>query len=305
MRYFRLTASVVLFASLVPALRGQTADEKKATVAYLRHLQIAGRSQGYGGFVSKEAKAGHIELTSIRATSASLRALKYFGGDVPDADAAKSFVSYCYDKTTGGFLPNLGLGAKPDVFSTSVGIMAVVEVKLPTKDYEDSVIKFLGKNAKSFEEIRIAVAGLEAIGGKMPAEKKDWIAQIEKMRNADGTFGKDDGAARDTGGAVVALLRMGVKIEQQDNVLKVLRAGQRKDGGWGQAGKDSDMETTYRVMRCFKMLKAKPADSEKLRAFIAKCRNEDGGYGVAPGQASNVGGCYFAGVVLHWMEEMK
>jgi hypothetical protein len=49
------------------------------------------------------------------------------------------------------------------------------------------------------------------------------------------------------------------------------------------------------------MLRAKPADVERLRAFIAKCRNADGGYGVAPGQPSAVGSTYFAGIVLHWL----
>jgi hypothetical protein len=55
-------------------------------------------------------------------------------------------------------------------------------------------------------------------------------------------------------------------------------------------------------MRTFMMLKEKP-DEAKLRAFIAKCRNADGGYGVAPGQSSTVSGTYFAGIVLHWLDQ--
>jgi hypothetical protein len=49
------------------------------------------------------------------------------------------------------------------------------------------------------------------------------------------------------------------------------------------------------------MLKAKPERVDRLRDFIARCRNEDGGYGVAPDQPSNVGGCYYAGIILHWL----
>jgi hypothetical protein len=51
------------------------------------------------------------------------------------------------------------------------------------------------------------------------------------------------------------------------------------------------------------MLKTQPADPDRLRAFIGKCRNADGGYGVAPGQLSSAGGTYFAAIILHWLDE--
>jgi prenyltransferase beta subunit len=302
---FRIRACILGVLVVMPLnTRAQTADEKKATVAYLHSLQVEGK---LGGFLARPPEAGRKDVPTLRSTSAAIRALNYFGGTLDDYqdNAARLFVASCHDlDKSGGFRPSLDEKARPDVYNTAVGLMAVVELKkMPRRVYEDDAVKFLGKNAKNFEEIRIAVAGLEAVG-KLPPEAKDWIKQIEKIKNEDGTFGKDDGAARDTGGAVVALLRMGVKPDKPENVLKVMRAGQRKDGGFGQAGSDtSDLETTYRVMRAFHMLKAKPAEPEKVRAFIAKCRAADGGYGVAPGQPSNVGGTYFAGTILHWLEE--
>ena len=51
------------------------------------------------------------------------------------------------------------------------------------------------------------------------------------------------------------------------------------------------------------MLKQKPERPEALRAFVAKCRSAEGGYGVAPSQPSTVGGTYFASVILHWLAE--
>jgi hypothetical protein len=39
-----------------------------------------------------------------------------------------------------------------------------------------------------------------------------------------------------------------------------------------------------------------------VRSFVAKCRNADGGYGVAPGQPSNISGTYFAAIILHWLK---
>ena len=77
-----------------------------------------------------------------------------------------------------------------------------------------------------------------------------------------------------------------------------------KMAGFGKAGLEgSDQETCYRISRAFHMLKTKPEKSDRLRDFIARCRNEDGGYGVAPGLPSNVGGCYYAGIILHWLDE--
>lgn len=285
---------------LLPALASaQTAEEKKATIAYLRGLQ-----QKDGGFVATPAGASDAkQISTLRATSAGIRALGYWGGEVPDKDAARKFVSQLVDKKTGGFLSSPGAAAKPDVYNTAVGLMAVVELKLPLDDIEKPAIQFLGEHAKNFEEIRIAVAGLEAVG-KLPPQGKDWLAQLEKMQNPDGTWGKGAGAARDTGGTAVASLRLGGKLGERDNILKTMRSGQRADGGFGQASSEtSDLETTYRVMRCFMMLKEKPTDPAKVRAFIASCRAKDGGYGVAPGQPSNVGGTYFAGIVLKWLEE--
>jgi hypothetical protein len=51
------------------------------------------------------------------------------------------------------------------------------------------------------------------------------------------------------------------------------------------------------------MLKAKPAADRALREFVATCRNDDGGYGVEPGQPSAVGPTYYASIILHWLGE--
>ena len=64
----------------------------------------------------------------------------------------------------------------------------------------------------------------------------------------------------------------------------------------------ADLETTYRVMRTYHMLKGKPAREKDLRAFVATCRNKDGGYGVVPGVPSAAGSTYFASIVLHWLD---
>jgi hypothetical protein len=164
-------------------------------------------------------------------------------------------------------------------------------------------VRYLGEHARTFEEIRIAVAGLEAVG-KRPAQADDWLKEIARLGKQDGTFGTGEGVARDTGGATVIVLRLGGRVEDPKAVIATLNRGERPDGGFGKAGTaGSDLETTYRVARCYHMLKAKPAAADKCREFIGRCRNSDGGYGVAPGQPSSVAGTYFAGIVLHWLAE--
>jgi prenyltransferase beta subunit len=277
--------------ALTLAAPAEAPDRAKATVAYLRTLQTKG-----GGF-APDASTGKA---SLRATSAALRALKYFGGEPADRAAAARFVESCYDKEGGAFAD--APGGKPDVTATAIGAMALVELKIPTAPYEAKLLCYLGARAKTFEEIRIAAAGLEALE-KKPPEADGWLQQIVWERNVDGTFGSP-GDARATGGATVVVLRLGGKVEEPAKVLAALNAGQRKDGAFGKGEPDepSDLDSTYRVFRCYHMLKAKP-DAARVLAFVDKCRNPDGGYGVAPGKPSTVGATYNAGIIRHWLGE--
>jgi prenyltransferase beta subunit len=275
--------------------RAQTPDQKKATVVYLQALQTK-----EGGFLPAGAKPNGESKPSLRATSSAIRALKYFGGEPKEVSTASQFIKDCFDKATGGFsdLPK----GMPDVISTAVGLMAIVELKIPPDEFVNPAIKFLEANAKSFEEIRLSAAGLEAVS-KKSAKTDDWTKELTKNRNENGTFGKEDSQARDTGGTIVALIRLGTKFEQPEEIIKALNAGQREDGGFGKGGeKGSDLESSYRIMRAFHMLKQKP-NADKLREFVAKCRNKDGGYGVSPGKESTVSSTYFAGIILHWLDE--
>lgn len=294
MRRAVLTGLVVLWAALPPA-RGAEGD--KATVAYLRGLQ-----RPDGGFLP-EAIRKDPPAPTLRSTSSALRALKYKGGDPRDRAACRDFVARCFDKATGGYADRPG--GMPDVFATVAGIAAAAELGMPKDEYVTPAVAFLAEKARTFEEIRIAAAGLETAGAKVP-QAKAWLVLLAKIQKSDGTFGEGPGAARDTGGAAVVLLRLTGELPHRAEVLKVLRAGQRPDGGFGKADTmKSDLETTYRVLRCFHMLKEKPADAAEVRAFIRKCRNADGGYGVAPGQPSTVSGTYFAAMIDHWLDAMS
>jgi prenyltransferase beta subunit len=278
----------------------QPTPQFQQTISFVQKLQAKS-----GGFRLKTAAEGEkASAPTLRATSAAVRALKYFGGKVPDKDAAAKFVASCHDAKSGGFA-NLP-GGTPDVFSTAIGLMAVVELGMPLEKYKDDAVKYLSDNSTSFEDIRIAVAGLEAVKAKAP-KAAAWLDLINKMQHPDGTFGKGNTAARDTGGAVVAILRLGGEVKHKDNVLKVLKAGQHDNGAWGKDEKNEtpDLESSYRVMRAFHMLKALPNDVEGIRTFVEKCRNNDGGYSVGLIEDSTVSGCYYAGIIHHWLKDKK
>jgi hypothetical protein len=288
------TILVFWLAAFSSAHAGDAAAKK--SIAYVQKLQSAS-----GGFRAASPKPGSDVPPTLRATTAGVRALKYLGGNLPNKANAVKFVESCWDANSGGF-GNTPM-EKPDVISTAIGLMAVVELKMPVDKFADAASKYLSENAKAFEEIRMAAAGFEAINKKAP-KAREWAEEVRRGQNkGEFAFGKGPGQARDTASAVVTLHRLLGPPPFATDYLKPLEAGQRKNGGWGKADGDADLETTYRVMRYYHMLKTKPGNADAVRSFIAKCRNEDGGYGVAPGQASSVNGTYFAAIVLHWLKE--
>ena len=124
-------------------------------------------------------------------------------------------------------------GGKPEVITTAVGLMAASELKIADAAMIKEAAVFLGKNAHSFEEVRMAIAGLEAIDGTSPDFPR-WFDQIQAMRNPDGTFGQGPGQAFATGGSAAAILRMGLKLDKRDEVIAAIKAGQRPEGAWSK-----------------------------------------------------------------------
>jgi len=286
--------ALLLALAWVAAARSQTAAEQKQTFGYLNKLQSKS-----GGFLPAQPGGG----PSLRATTTALRAYRYFGGEVPNKDKVAEYVKGCFDKASGGFTDRPGEG-KPDVFLTAAGLMAVVELKLPVDDYLGA-LKYFEKNIKTFDELRLAVAATESIQKEMPRSAqlklliRDIRATLEVVRE------KKSGAralARMTGSMVVTLLRLGEKVPDEDAMRQVILDGQMRDGGYAKENTEkSDLESTYRVERAIVMLKLRPRQVEAMRSFVAKCRNEDGGYGLQPGAPSSAAATYFASIVLHWL----
>jgi prenyltransferase beta subunit/predicted esterase len=279
---------LTLACGSLPA-HGQTPAEFAQTAAF-----AAAHQNKDGGFA---AKAG--ELSSLGATNSALRVLKHVGGSVPDILGCIKYVKSCRD-AGGGFAPVPG--GKPGVVITAIGLMAASELKIADPAMIKEAMDYLGKSAKEFEEVRMAIAGLEAVHGTSPDFSK-WNELLQGMRKPDGTWGEGPEQAYATGGAGAAVLRMGLKLDKRDAVITALKAGQRPEGGWSKDAGPPDLGATYRIMRALYMLHERP-DIDRLLAFVARCRQSDGSYASKPGGAGDLGGTYTATIVIYWVRQL-
>ncbi len=285
-RPIRLWTALALLPTCAAVAWAQTPEELTQSARFVSAFQNPD-----GGFAPSVGQA-----SSLGSTSSAIRTLKYLGGSIKDVPGCLAYVRSCWDKDSGGFAQTPG--GKADCNTTSIGLMAVAELKAAEPAAVDKAVQYLAENAKTFEEVRLAVAGLEAVQRKSPVLDA-WKAVVLKDRNPDGTWGKGDGQAFATGSAAVAMLRLGLEVDHKAEVLKAMRAGQRPDGGWSKDDGPSDFGSTYRIMRGFYMMKEKP-DLEAVRKFVAKHRQSDGGYAPALGKAADIGGTYTAAIILYW-----
>jgi prenyltransferase beta subunit len=283
---------VLLLCLTIPAL----SQDKSATAHFLQSLQTT-----EGGFRNTagdaDARAG------LMATAATLRALSLLGAEPRDKAACLRFVRSCVGPGTGGICDRPGGTA--NVISTAMGLMAHGELGragavswATTRPAVDSALEFLEKNARTPEEIRMALAGLEAVDAR-PANANVWLAEVLKRQHRDGSFG----SFRDTASAVVIVMRLKRELPKIEAVKRMLAEGQSAEGGYSRAdGQPSTLETTYVVGRALHMLGCEPKSRTRCREFIARCRNPDGGYGMTSGQPSQAVATYFALSILHWLE---
>jgi hypothetical protein len=263
---------------------------------FLRTMQATN-----GGFFSDPLKVGETPKPTLRTTRTGIRVFRLLGLPLPNRDKVLAFHAACFDPETGGFAAEPG--GKPDPISTSVALMILKEMKLPTDKYETRALAFMNEKTKGFEDIRMVAPGLEELSVTVPNAKK-WEAEVHNTINPDGSFGHGLTTARETALHGVAILRLGGQIDK-GATLRALRSGQLSDGGFGNGTEHSDLESCYRVMRLFGDLDGMPDRMDDVRGFIASCKHDDGGYGRTPDEPSSLHGTYYATIVSSWIEQLE
>jgi prenyltransferase beta subunit/predicted esterase len=287
--------ALVVFVALAAMARdgqSQTPAEQARTASWIAALQNPD-----GGFAPSPGGP-----SNLNATSSAVKALKYTGGSVPDVLKCIAYLRSCHDPASGGFASTPG-GA-PDVPATALGLQAVAELHLDPAPFVEPAIKFFHEKARTFEEIRLAAAGLEPMKAASP-DFPDWRKVVEADRNDDGTWGSGASRGRATGGAAAALLRMGFELDRKDNVLNAMRSDQAADGGYPDGpDRPGDLGSTYRVMRAFFLMKESP-DLDRVRAFVQKHRNDDGSSSPAPGKTADLSATYMTAIILWWTRQLE
>jgi prenyltransferase beta subunit len=266
--------------------------ERDATLSYIASL----RNED-GGFRATVAPGP----SALSNTVPALRTYQHLGVPVPRPRRTLRFVLACHDSVSGGFGDTPG--GKPDVRSTAMGLMALAELRrvqgADTKAVK-AAEKYLVEQAKTPAEIYIAVAGLDAYKSAV-AVPDAWAKVFTDMRKPDGSYGA---GSADTATAVITLLRLGKALpDSAATVGKHITDGQHPYGGFKGMNGEADLSTTYRMVRACYMLKVQP-NQDRLRLFIGRCRNADGGYGSTPGAPSAANTTYYAAIVLDWAEQL-
>jgi prenyltransferase beta subunit len=273
-----------------------TAEQNEAAVKWVTDLQAPD-----SGFylTPRDANVDVAPKPMLRATHGAVRALKCLGREIPNKEKHAAFVLKCYDPKTGTFAEP---GGKPDGATTSTGVMTAIELGIPRERFANAM-NYLKENTRTFEDVRIASAAVEAWGVKdCPFDLKPWV-MVATDHLKDTPLDISDGGARELGSVIAIYLRLGEKGKFGDSRLLAIN---RPDGGWCKAGeKASDIVSTYHVMRALALLKEKPKDAKKLREFIDSHRNKDGGYATKPGDKSSMNGVYYAVIISKWLDELE
>ena len=220
-----MLCATLLTTVLLAAQADVATEQNQAAIAFLHTLQTPS-----GGFVTIQPPKGSEAQPSLCTTRTAIKTFRLLGGELANREAVIRYLHACYDPKSGGFSDRPG--AKPDAISTAVGLMICCELKLPVEPYLEAGLKFITDKTEGFEQIRMVAPALEQLGTRVP-QADQWLKAIDRVRNPDGSYGRGPGKARTTALYVMTQFRLGGKPASKEAVLKVLREGQRADGGFG------------------------------------------------------------------------
>ena len=173
-RFLLLTTACVLVLG-----NAQAQDPgRQATVAYIHTLQADN-----GGF---KADSTDKNGPSLRSTTSAVRGAPSFRRSSRQP-AGMSTICRRLPRWPNRRLRGRTQGQNRRGLD-SIGLMAIKALGMPAGKYGPGANKYLTEQVVSFEDIRIAAAGLESIDAKS-SKNQAWLDMVLKMRGSDGTFG--------------------------------------------------------------------------------------------------------------------
>ena len=166
----RLIAALAVVLVCGPLALAQTPAEFAQTADFASSLQNKD-----GGFAPAPGQP-----STLGSTSTALRILHYVGGSIPDVLGCVKFVKSC-EADGGGFAQTPG--GEPDSLTTSFGLMAAAELKIADKAMIDRSIAYFHDHAKELEQVRLAIAALEAVHAKSP-DFDEWLKRFHETPSA-------------------------------------------------------------------------------------------------------------------------
>jgi len=274
-----------------PAAPGQPARAEDSIVAAVLALQ----DPQTGAFrVSSESPP------SLRACNGAVKILRTRRAEIPQRRELIQFVRGCYDGLAGHFQEP---GQKPTVAINAIGLMLIRELDLPREEFAGA-LRYLAKEATTWEDIRIAAAAVEAWGVREAEYPREaW----EKLAQAEAATAKPQDA-RFQGGYLALQLRL-EWLRPRDvptaRITQILES-QLPDGGWGPPGQTtSDLETTYRVLRGLHYAGAQGPATQKAYArtqeLLRRLQTREGLYPNRAGTPANLSGTYYAVMIQSWI----
>jgi prenyltransferase beta subunit len=167
-------------------------------------------------------------------------------------------------------------GAPADATSTAWGALALVAGG-GSPDARERALGFLRAHegdVRTDADAALQVLAREALGDRPDA----LLARLRAYR--PGTL------VNATAWTAIALRQAGERVPPA--LVTELRARQQRSGGWSWTRRGApDSNDTAAVVEALRAAGVKGTPVSRGLAFLARCRNRDGGYGLLPGRASD------------------
>lgn len=183
---------------------------------------------------------------SLSATVMALRAFRYSGIDVKDTKSQRAFLLSCFHPEAAAFVDKGA--AEPTVLANCFALMLMGELGMPEDVHAVSARDYLVENAKTLDEIYMAMAGLQTMGlaDEIPAS---WIKTMMD------TAVSEEAPVYDKARAIVTCMRTGFNLPDYSRFLVPIQTALKEVTADADFHKDAkSLQAAYTMARALVMI---------------------------------------------------